>query len=103
MFSADRVLEVLERAPDAVVDGGWGVDALLGSQTRAHDDLDLVVPLEECDSLVAVLAPLGFEVQLDERPSRLVVSADGARVDLHLVSSAEFGMVQALPGGRQFT
>jgi lincosamide nucleotidyltransferase A/C/D/E len=25
------------------LDGGWGVDALLGEQTRPHDDLDIVV------------------------------------------------------------
>ena len=26
---------------DVWLDGGWGVDALLGQQTREHDDLDL--------------------------------------------------------------
>lgn len=25
------------------IDGGWGVDALLGHQTREHGDLDLVI------------------------------------------------------------
>ena len=25
------------------VDGGWGVDALLGKQTRFHEDLDIAV------------------------------------------------------------
>jgi len=25
------------------LDGGWGVDALLGEQTRPHKDLDIVV------------------------------------------------------------
>jgi len=25
------------------LDGGWGVDALLGEQTRPHEDLDIVV------------------------------------------------------------
>jgi lincosamide nucleotidyltransferase A/C/D/E len=25
------------------IDGGWGVDALLGKQTRTHADLDIVV------------------------------------------------------------
>ena len=24
-------------------DGGWGVDALLGTQTRVHNDIDLFV------------------------------------------------------------
>jgi lincosamide nucleotidyltransferase A/C/D/E len=25
------------------IDGGWGVDALLGLQTRSHKDLDIVI------------------------------------------------------------
>jgi lincosamide nucleotidyltransferase A/C/D/E len=25
------------------VDGGWGVDALLGEQTRPHEDLDIAI------------------------------------------------------------
>lgn len=29
------------------VTGGWGIDALLGEQTRAHKDLDLIVLLDE--------------------------------------------------------
>ena len=46
MTSAD-VIEVysslLERGIGIWVDGGWGVDALLGRQTRAHADLDIVI------------------------------------------------------------
>jgi hypothetical protein len=33
------------------VDGGWGVDALLGGETRLHDDLDVVVRREEIERL----------------------------------------------------
>jgi hypothetical protein len=40
-----EVVDVLERLDRAGVpvwlDGGWGVDALVGRQTRAHRDLDL--------------------------------------------------------------
>ena len=25
------------------IDGGWGVDALLGKQTRPHEDVDIVI------------------------------------------------------------
>jgi lincosamide nucleotidyltransferase A/C/D/E len=45
------VAEILGRLDGAgiwyCVEGGWGVDALLGEQTREHDDLDLAVRLEE--------------------------------------------------------
>lgn len=43
MMSAERVLDLLDllvdRGLDVWVDGGWGVDALAGRQTREHGDL----------------------------------------------------------------
>ena len=47
-------------ATSCVVDGGWGIDALIGRVTRAHDDLDLVVPLSRADAIVDALRPVGF-------------------------------------------
>jgi lincosamide nucleotidyltransferase A/C/D/E len=35
LFELDRI--------DLHIDGGWGVDALLGRQTRTHADLDIAV------------------------------------------------------------
>ena len=35
---------------DVIIDGGWGVDALLGEQTRTHDDLDVAVQHEDRSS-----------------------------------------------------
>ena len=49
--------------------GGWGVDALLGHQTRRHDDVDLVI--DDFDVQVgrayAALEPLGFRVVSTQR------------------------------------
>jgi lincosamide nucleotidyltransferase A/C/D/E len=43
-----RLLDAFEAAKvKAWLDGGWGVDALLGRQRRTHDDLDLVVELKD--------------------------------------------------------
>jgi lincosamide nucleotidyltransferase A/C/D/E len=104
MFDAELVLAVLDAVPDAVVDGGWGVDALAGRQTRPHDDLDLVVKADAVDSVLAALEPLAFVLSTDERPVRMVVSRpDGCRVDLHLVEQTTSGTTQRLPGGKQFT
>ena len=33
------------------IDGGWGVDALVGDRLRAHDDLDIVVAIEDVPSV----------------------------------------------------
>ena len=29
---------------EVILEGGWGVDALLGEQTRLHEDLDIAMP-----------------------------------------------------------
>jgi lincosamide nucleotidyltransferase A/C/D/E len=50
MMSAADVLDVTSRLEAAGIsfwlDGGWGVDALVGRETRPHSDLDLVVRLD---------------------------------------------------------
>ena len=40
--------------------GGWGIDALLGEQTRAHHDLDLLVSVSDLPPLEAWLREEGF-------------------------------------------
>ena len=42
------------------VNGGWGVDALLGQQTRPHKDLDIFVRLEDLAIMIRALIPIGF-------------------------------------------
>lgn len=70
------------------IDGGWGVDALLGRQTRPHEDLDLVIEADRLPTLLEVLAERGFaRVRTpDERPWNFVLQDDaGRRIDLHVV------------------
>jgi lincosamide nucleotidyltransferase A/C/D/E len=43
-----------------VVDGGWGVDALLGKQTRSHRDLDLALEHKDALQLRTLLATHGY-------------------------------------------
>src|SRR5260221_13746165 len=38
------------------LEGGWGVDALLGEQIREHDDVDLVVDVADLPQLSELLA-----------------------------------------------
>ena len=46
-MSGDVVVQLLQlfdqHGIEVVVDGGWGVDALLGEQTRLHGDLDIAL------------------------------------------------------------
>jgi lincosamide nucleotidyltransferase A/C/D/E len=68
------------------LDGGWGVDALVGHQTREHDDLDLVIEISHVEAAQTALAAIGFRVSENELPTRFVM-ADclGHRVDFHPV------------------
>ena len=58
------------------VDGGWGVDALLGEQTRPHKDLDIAIQQKDVAKLCLLLQSLGYrEVRLEEaRPLEFRVS-----------------------------
>jgi lincosamide nucleotidyltransferase A/C/D/E len=79
-----RVLEVFERAGIRYgLTGGWGIDALIGTQRRPHRDIDLGIPTEQVEAAIAVLGPLGYRLALDQRPARLELEAPAGRVDLH--------------------
>ena len=43
--------------------GGWGVDALLGAQTREHHDLDVLVLGEDLPALAEVFDDEGLVVE----------------------------------------
>jgi lincosamide nucleotidyltransferase A/C/D/E len=97
MMRAQDVLDVLGLLADtghtAWVDGGWGVDALLGVTTREHEDLDLVVRLDEIDMVREVLARAGFTIVVrDWLPTALVVADHAGRsVDLHPITRSPDG------------
>jgi lincosamide nucleotidyltransferase A/C/D/E len=103
------VLAVLHRLEAAGlqiwIDGGWGVDALLGEETRSHADLDLAVDRVDLERVQAALASLGFEHATAAEPglpARLVLRDGRARqVDVHPLVFDEGGDGwQDLGGGR---
>jgi lincosamide nucleotidyltransferase A/C/D/E len=108
VISAETALAVLADMADAgidvIVDGGWGIDALLGHERRAHGDLDLIVALSRVPDAVRALRRLGFVPVADTLPVTLVLAAPaGQRVDLHPIVENEHGDgVQAQPFGRRF-
>jgi len=70
------------------VDGGWGVDALLGKQTRPHKDLDIAIQEQDVPKLRQLLGEWEFrEVKLDiARPHNFVLGdAQGHEVDVHVI------------------
>jgi lincosamide nucleotidyltransferase A/C/D/E len=89
-MDAQEVVRVVDLAGDAGVDmwldGGWGVDALLGERTREHDDLDLVVEQKHASRFEASLAPAGYRRVAGEAPKSFVlVDSRGRQVDVHPV------------------
>ncbi len=80
-----RVLDALAEAGVAAsVEGGWGVDALVGHQTRAHRDVDVDIDVVQEAVALAALRELGYEVETDWRPNRVELAAAGRGwVDLH--------------------
>jgi lincosamide nucleotidyltransferase A/C/D/E len=79
-----RVVECLESAGVPFwVEGGWGVDALLGVQTREHEDVDLAIADDAVERAEAGLAQLGFAIEEDTRPRGLVLRGPLGKVDIH--------------------
>ncbi|MDH6221814.1 nucleotidyltransferase domain-containing protein [Streptomyces pseudovenezuelae] len=94
------VLALLQRAEvDVWVGGGWGIDALIGEQTRDHRDLDLMHRGDQEAAVLAALSAAGFGESLNWRPIRFVMKApDRREIDLHpLVFSGDGSAVQTSP------
>jgi lincosamide nucleotidyltransferase A/C/D/E len=67
------------------IDGGWGVDALLGRQTRDHDDLDIAVNRAHEPELRRILGARGFrEVPQSANDfSFVLANSAGRKIDVH--------------------
>jgi lincosamide nucleotidyltransferase A/C/D/E len=86
-----EILRALESCASRVwIDGGWGVDALVGRQTRDHSDLDLAVDHDLLAHVEHVLGEIGLSHDPTIEPglpARLVLrSADGRQADVHPLS-----------------
>jgi lincosamide nucleotidyltransferase A/C/D/E len=86
------------------VAGGWGVDALVGRQTRLHRDLDLALDADSETAALRVLERRGYRVETDWRPVRVELVAEGRGwVDVHPVVFDATGHGRQVDlGGGQF-
>lgn len=94
--------------------GGWGVDALLGRETREHHDLDLLVEAADLERLRLELAERGFRFAyiwweevwwvrdgawrspLEEPTAFVYRNAAGREIDVHTVRTTADGEVELL-------
>jgi lincosamide nucleotidyltransferase A/C/D/E len=98
-LTEEDVLGIVEKLNESAVkfwvDGGWGVDALVGERTRPHSDLDLAIDKADLDRARRTTELLGF--QHDEEaspglPSRLVMKdGRGREIDFHPLQFDEAG------------
>lgn len=87
---------------DWCVGGGWGVDALLGVQTREHKDLDVFVRQEQLPVVLDVLHGAGLRYAYAWEESRpladggpcagqesafVMLDENGAEVDVHVYAA----------------
>ncbi|MDR1615633.1 MAG: hypothetical protein LBR98_01230 [Syntrophomonadaceae bacterium] len=68
------------------VDGGWGVDALLGRQTREHDDIDILIEQRNAACFIGELKRAGYAEKRVSctTPCHSVRVQSGLAVDPHL-------------------
>lgn len=98
VMKAETVVELLklfaENEIETVVDGGWGVDALLGKQTRLHEDLDIAIPHKDVPKLRKLLAEKGYaEIPRDDSWECNFVLEDASKnqIDVHSYTFDEYG------------
>jgi lincosamide nucleotidyltransferase A/C/D/E len=93
---ADQAAELIRRFETADLevwlDGGWGVDALLGAQTRPHGDLDIVIRESDMVRMERLFADSGFARAEGGDPWNFVLSdRTGREIDAHVVTFDEEG------------
>jgi lincosamide nucleotidyltransferase A/C/D/E len=89
-MSGDAAIQLMQlfhqQNIEVIVDGGWGVDALLGTQTRKHGDLDIALQHKDVPTLRALLEAGGYtDVPRNDTQDCNFVMGDkyGHEVDFH--------------------
>jgi lincosamide nucleotidyltransferase A/C/D/E len=89
-MTANDVVEIVQLFNQnhiaVIIDGGWGVDALLGEQTRAHGDLDIAIQHKDVAQVRALLEARGYKdvPRDDTRDCNFVLGDDqGHQIDVH--------------------
>lgn len=80
------------------LEGGWGVDALVGHPTRPHRDVDVDFDAIFEAAVLDRLARLGYSIETDWRPTRVEVTAPARGwVDLHPLVIEQNGDARQAP------
>lgn len=69
--------KLLDNGIQVWLTGGWGIDALLGEQTRPHKDVDVIVLLDDVVRLRELLAADGYGLKELWSENRWAVDRNG--------------------------
>lgn len=96
-IDACNILEMMSEASVKVyLDGGWGVDALVGRETRIHSDIDLFVEKKDFGKSIYAITEKGYrEVVMDYTTENHTVWKDdnGRIIDLHCFEFTKDGVL----------
>lgn len=86
------ITELKNLGVHVTLDGGWGIDALLETETREHTDLDFLVEKKDVDKLKQYFSDNGFE-QTDNFNKWWHVSVENETfiIDYHVIEIDEVG------------
>lgn len=86
------------------IEGGWGIDVLIGNQTREHRDVDIDFDAAYENILMDRLREIGYQITTDCRPTRVeLYHPIHGYIDVHPLIISETGDAkQANPEGGWF-
>jgi lincosamide nucleotidyltransferase A/C/D/E len=89
MVSAEDVISIYKRLSTNGIQvwltGGWGIDALLGEQTRSHMDIDVIILLDDVPRVCELLGRDGYKIKEFWSENRWVIDAHGNRIETAFV------------------
>jgi lincosamide nucleotidyltransferase A/C/D/E len=109
MVSAEDVVEIYKKLSangiQVWLTGGWGIDALLGEQSRPHKDLDVIMLLDDMIRMTELLSEDGYELDTfwsENKMTRdsignetdtafVLIDAEGREFDVHAMTIDEQG------------
>ena len=107
MVEAKDVVDLVQLFKHEGIDvwlvGGWGVDALLGEQTRPHEDVDIVIEEKNVPKSRKLLKEKGFkDVERDDTSAWNFVLGDSKshKIDVHAIVFDEIGNGTYGPAGK---
>lgn len=105
IVTKENLIEVLDLLDNMKmrywIDGGWGIDILIGKQNREHRDIDVDFDEEYTEALLNKLIEKGYEIVVDWSPSRIeLYHPELSYIDIHpLIINDDGSARQANPQG----